>query len=161
MSEYQEIHLRGGVITKGRHLLKAWSRNQNIVALSSAESEFHATAKSAMEGIGMITMAASFGDRCTVRMHVDASAALGVIQRKEVGKIGHLHTGALWLQEQQVRNVISFKKVKGTANPADLSTKHLSREIVLRADPIRPRNCTISKEKPGSSEPRYVPRMSS
>ena len=118
----------GGVIMKGRHLLKAWSRNQNIVALSSAESEFHATVKAAMEGLGMITMAASFGDKCTVRLHVDASAALGVIQRKGVGKIRHLHTGALWLQEQQVRNVVAFQKINGTMNPADLFTKHLSRE---------------------------------
>ena len=120
----------GGGIMKGRHLLKAWSRNQNIVALSSAESEFHATVKAAMEGLGMITMAASFGDKCTVRLHVDASAALGVIQRKGVGKIRHLHTGALWLQEQQVRNVVAFQKINGTMNPADLFTKHLSREAM-------------------------------
>ena len=59
-----------------------------------------------------------------------ASAALGVIQRKGVGKIRHLHTGALWLQEQQVRNVIGFQKIQGAANPADLFTKHLSREAM-------------------------------
>ena len=102
----------GGVIMRGKHLLKAWSRNQSIVTLSSAESEFHSTVKSAMEGLGMITLAASFGETCTVRMHVDASAALGVIQRKGIGKIRHLHTGALWLQEQQVRNVIGFQKIQ-------------------------------------------------
>ena len=55
---------------RGKHLLKAWSRNQSIVTLSSAESEFHSTVKSAMEGLGMITLAASFGETCTVRMHV-------------------------------------------------------------------------------------------
>ena len=120
----------GGVIMRGQHLIKAWSRNQNIVALSSAESEFHSTVKAAMEGIGMITMAASLGEKCTVRMHVDASAALGVIQRKGVGKIRHLHVGALWLQEQQVRNAIAFQKIPGTSNPADLFTKHLSREVI-------------------------------
>ena len=136
----------GGVIMKGGHLIKAWSRNQNIVALSSAESEFHATVKAAMEGIGMISMAASFGDKCTVRMHVDASAALGVIQRKGIGKISHLHTGALWLQEQQVKNVFSFKKINGTASPADWFTKHLSREamdkysVMLGAEKIEGRS---------------------
>ena len=72
----------------------------------------------------------SFGDECKVRMHVDASAALGVIQRKGIGKLRHLHTGALWIQEQQIRNVIAFQKIPGTLNPADLLTKHLSREAI-------------------------------
>ena len=116
----------GGVVMKGKHFIKAWSRNQNIVALSSAESEFHATVKAAVEGIGIITMAESFGEKYKIRMHVDASAALGVIQRKGVGKLRHLHTGALWIQELQLRNVVAFQKIHGPLNPADLMTKHLS-----------------------------------
>ena len=120
----------GGVILRGKHLIKAWSRNQNIIALSSAESEFHATVKAAVEGIGILTLAESYGDRCKIRLHVDASAALGVIQRKGIGKLRHLHTGALWLQEQQVRNVVAFQKISGLTNPADLLTKHLSREVI-------------------------------
>ena len=120
----------GGVIMRGQHLIKTWSKNQNSVSLSSAESEFHATLKAAVEGLGMITMASGFGDDYRVRLHVDASAALGVIQRKGVGKIRHLHAGSLWIQEQQVRNSIMFAKVKGTENPSDLFTKYLSREVI-------------------------------
>ena len=41
----------------------------------------------------------------------------------------HLDVGALWLQEQALRRVVEFMKVKGTANPADLMTKHLAREL--------------------------------
>ena len=66
------------------------------------------TVKAAIEGMGIITLAMSFGDACKVRMHVDASAALGVIQRKGMGKLRHLHTGASWIQEQQIRNVIAL-----------------------------------------------------
>ena len=120
----------GGVIMRGKHLIKSWSKTQNAVSLSSAESEFHATLKAATEGLGLITMASAFGDVYKVRLHVDASAALGVIQRKGVGKIRHLHAGSLWLQEQQVRNSIAFAKVKGTENPSDLFTKYLSREMI-------------------------------
>ena len=86
--------------------------------------------KAAVEGLGMITMASRLGDDYRVRLHVDASAALGVIQRKGVGKIRHLHAGSLWIQEQQVRNSIAFAKVKGTNNPSDLFTKYLSREMI-------------------------------
>ena len=38
----------GGVVRRGQHLIKAWSRNQNIIALNSAESEFLATVKASM-----------------------------------------------------------------------------------------------------------------
>ena len=120
----------GGVIMRGAHLIKSWSNNQNAVSLSSAEWEFHATLKAAVEGLGMITMASGLGDDYRVRLHVDASAALGVIQRKGVGKIRHLHAGSLWVQEQQVRNSIAFAEVKGTNNPSDLFTKYLSREMI-------------------------------
>ena len=122
----------GGVVMLGSHVIKTWSRNQSTVALSSAESEFNATIKAAAEGLGMVAMAADFGDDRKIRMHVDASAALGVIQRKGIGKIRHLHTGSLWIQEQQLRNTITFAKIKGSINPADLFTKHLSRECIDR-----------------------------
>ena len=85
--------------------------------------------KGAVEGLGLVAMAQAFGDTYKVRLHVDASAALGIVQRKGVRKIRHLHTGSLWIQEQQVRNTVTFHKVKGTLNPADLFTKYLSREV--------------------------------
>ena len=122
----------GGVIMVGGHVIKTWSRNQSTVALSSAESEFNATIKAAAEGLGMVAMAKDFGEMYRVRLHVDASAALGVIQRKGIGKIRHLHTGSLWLQEQQLRNTVTFAKIKGTLNPADLFTKYLSKECIDR-----------------------------
>ena len=90
----------GGTIMRGGHLLKNWSKNQSVIALSSAESEFHAAIKTAVEGLRMISMAQSVGDQYKARMHADASAALGVIRSKGVGRIRHLHTGCLWIQEQ-------------------------------------------------------------
>ena len=63
-------------------------------------------------------------------MRVDASAALGVIWRKGIGKLRQFQTGALWIQEQQLRNVVAFQKISGLVNPADLFTKHLSRECI-------------------------------
>ena len=120
----------GGVVMIGKHVIKTWSRNQSTIALSSAESELNATIKAAAEGLGMVAMSEDFGDKFNVRLHVDASAALGVIQRKGIGKIRHLHTGSLWIQEQPVRNTVTFAKIKGTSNPAELFTKYLSREVI-------------------------------
>ena len=42
--------------------------------------------KGAVEGLGLVAMAQAFGDTYKVRLHVDASAALGIVQRKGVDK---------------------------------------------------------------------------
>ena len=56
-------------------------------------------------------------------LYVDASAAIGVAQRTGLGKIRHLETGSLWLQEAVRKKQIGILKVKGTENPSDLMTK--------------------------------------
>ena len=55
----------------------------------------------------------------------DSSAAMGVAERKGVGKIRHLDVGKLWIQEMRESGGVEVKKVKGTANPADQLTKNL------------------------------------
>ena len=120
----------GGAIMLGSHVVRTWSKTQNTVAQSSAESELLAIVKAATEALGMISLAADLGIGLTARIHIDASAALGILERRGVGRVRHLDVGALWLQEQALRRVVEFMKVKGTANPADLMTKHLARELV-------------------------------
>ena len=61
-----------------------------------------------------------------VRLHVDASAALGIIKRRGVGRVRPLDVGTIWLQEQQFRRVVDLRKVEGLKNPGDLCTKYLS-----------------------------------
>ena len=120
----------GGVLMRGSHLLKAWSKTQSLVALSSAESEFYATVRAATEALGVLALMGDFKQTGSIRLHVDASAALGVIQRQGIGKIRHLATGALWLQSQQLKRVMRFEKIAGSINPADTFTKYISRDLM-------------------------------
>lgn len=87
----------------GRDARKRESQPQGGVYPSGypgAESEFHATAKSAMEGIGMITMTANFDDNGIVRRQVDASAAVGSIQRNgTAGEESYRLPKDQWLDE--------------------------------------------------------------
>ena len=53
----------------------------------------------AREGVGMIALADDFGLDLGVRLHIDASAALGRLQRQGVGRVRDLDVGILWLQE--------------------------------------------------------------
>ena len=101
----------------GSHPIRIYSKTQSVVALSSAESEFYATAKAATEGIGVLSLMKDLGMTKKIIMEVDASAALGVIERKGIGKIRHLHTNAFWIQEQQIRDIIRFKKNPGHRQP--------------------------------------------
>ena len=55
----------------------------------------------------------------------DSSAALAISQRKGCGKLRHIRVGQLWIQERVQEGDLQITKVDGTANPADLFTKHL------------------------------------
>ena len=48
------------------------------------------------------------------------------MQRFGIGKVRHIRTQALWLQELGREKRIQFHKVLGDHNPADAFTKHLA-----------------------------------
>ena len=116
----------GGAIMIGRHCIRSWSKTQATIALSSAEAELIALVKSTTEGIGMASLLKDVGRSSKVQVYADASAALGIIARKGVGKVRHLDTSMLWIQQKEVKNSVEFLKVHGVVNPADLMTKHLA-----------------------------------
>ena len=73
-----------------------YSNTQNLVALNSAENGFYGTLmKAATESLGVLALLEDLGQTCKTAMEVAASAALGMIQRRGVGKIRLLQTGAL------------------------------------------------------------------
>ena len=70
------------------------------------------------------------GEDVRIRLYTDSAAALGIIGRRGLGKVRHLETGYLWLQDLVAKKKIGVAKVKGTDNPADLGTKYLRSEDV-------------------------------
>ena len=82
------------------------------------------------EAIAIIGYAKDLGMFLECEMLADSSAALGIAQRAGVGKVRHLRTQGLWVQEVRASGRIAYKKVLGTKNPADLLTKHLVGEII-------------------------------
>ena len=114
----------GGVVMRGGHGLKSWSTTQKNVTLSSGEAELVAAVKAAAEGIGIARLAHDWGDSVEVAVHVDSSAAIGVINRRGSGKLRHIKVGHLWIQEMAEEGEIRVRKVLGDEDPADLMTKH-------------------------------------
>ena len=74
----------GGVATWAGMLVKSWSTTQPLVALLSGEAELYAIVKASAEGLGLQSLLNDIGYKARVRVMADASAALGVVERKRV-----------------------------------------------------------------------------
>jgi len=120
----------GGVIFRGQHCLKFWSKTQQTVAMSSGEAELMAMVKGCCEGIGAQAFLHDAGlPRGQLEVHADASAALGIAHREGIGRIRHLDVAMLWIQQKQWKKRITVNKVNGKDNPADMFTKNVPREL--------------------------------
>jgi hypothetical protein len=81
--------------------------------------------KGASQALGLMSLAKDFGQHLDARVHCDASAALGIVQRQGLGKLRHINVRYLWLQERIREKQLEVVKVPGVSNPADLLTKNL------------------------------------
>ena len=62
----------------------------------------------------------------------DSSAAIGICRRTGIGRVRHLAVGQLWVQEKVRSGSFSLVKHPGTANPADILTKAVARDLIER-----------------------------
>ena len=72
------------------------------------------------------------GHELDVRVWTDSEAALGICSRQGFGKLRHLDTHTLWIQQAVRSSSIVLRKVPGERNPADIFTKHsISRDKLI------------------------------
>ena len=122
----------GGTMLRGTHCLKHWSSTQPTIALSSGEAELGGLCKGAANAIGLRSVARDLGIPFKIRVRSDATAALGIARRLGIGKIRHLDTSLLWIQQKLKDGDLVVDKVLGTDNPADCLTKHVDRTTMLK-----------------------------
>ena len=116
----------------GNHCIKSWAKTQSVIAKSSAESELYSVVKGATEGLGLATLCQDMGAETGIRLNLDATAAKGILERQGISKVRHIDVNVLWLQQQVARKLVPLIKVDGTANCADLLTKHLAANVQER-----------------------------
>ena len=116
----------------GKHCLKAWSKTQSIIAKSSGESDLFGVIKGSTEGLGLITLAKDFGVEVATRVHVDATAAKGMVERRGISRVRHIEVDNLWIQEMEARRMLPIGKVDGGENHADLMTKNVGIELAKK-----------------------------
>ena len=63
-------------------------------------------------------------------MYAHASAAIGVANRQGLGRIRHLDTRPLWLQQALRKRRLGLWKVLGTEKSSDLMTKYVDSKLL-------------------------------
>ena len=109
----------------GKHLIMSWSSTQASVSLSSGEVEFYGVAKASGICLGYQSLARDLGYTLPVRAWTDSMATLGICGRQGLGKLRHIDTQCLWIQQRVWDRTVELVKVRGEENRADLFNKHL------------------------------------
>ena len=67
-------------------------------------------------------------------LYTDSTAAKSFASRRGLGKMRHIETRELWLQESVNKKDVLLRKAQGEDNPADMMTKYLQvKEITKHA----------------------------
>ena len=117
---------------RGLHPIKHWSTTQTTIALSSGEAELGGICRGASNALGLQSLANDLGITLGVEILTDATAAIGICRRRGLDKIRHLHVADLWIQDRLQRKDFSLTKVLGADNPADILTKHVPKDILMK-----------------------------
>ena len=117
----------------GSCCVKHWSKTQSTIALSSGEAELGGIAYGMAQALGLQSICRDLGMDLKLRVHSDATAAIGIAKRRGLGRIRHLHTADLWVQEIIRNGHVELLKTPGQESPADLFTKYVDRTVIAMA----------------------------
>ena len=121
----------GGVLMFGTHCIKSWSVTQSVISLSSGEAEYYAMVKGASVALGFKSILKEVGVDVMIELKCDASAAVGIVMRKGLGRVRHIDVTQLWLQEKVAEKKIRITRVKSVENVSDGLTKGISGPEVM------------------------------
>ena len=113
----------GFVAMVGSHVIKHGSNLQSTIALSSGESEYYGLVKGASIGLGLISLMLDWGLKLKLELASDSSAARGHVQRRGLGRMRHVQTRYLWIQERVGQGDLAIAAVPGKRNVSDVLTK--------------------------------------
>ena len=128
----------------GGHLIDCEAIRQACIALSSGESEFYALILCSARVMVLHSLLQGFGftSLATPEAYSDSSAARGIAGRSGVGRIKHMVTRHLWLQEARATGRIVIKVIDTVQNTSDLGTKYLDqgrRSVLISMLPLAER----------------------
>ncbi len=94
----------------GDHCIKPYSQTQEIVALSSGESEFAGIAKAAAMGLSMNGLMADLGLHVDVQVITNSSAARSIASRRGAGRVRHIEVRELLVQDRVAKGELYVER---------------------------------------------------
>ena len=77
--------------------------------------------------LGLQSILSDFGCSPKLVIRSDATAAIGICKREGLGRVRHLATADLWVQQLARKKGVLLEKWPTTTNPSDLLTKGMAR----------------------------------
>ena len=115
----------GMVLMRDALCLKVSSHTQSTISFSSGESEYYGIVKCAAIGFVARSMLSDFGMCADVVVRTDSSSGLAVGSRRGLGRLRHVQTRYLWVQQRVQQGDLRLKKEPGDTNVIDALTKPL------------------------------------
>ena len=116
----------------GKCMTKSYCRGQATIALSSGEAEYYGLVSVASEALGLSSLAKDYGVLLKIRIHMDATAGAAIGSRRGLGKVKHINTIFLRVQELVTSGQVAIGKIHTSMNFADLLTKPVSGPLLKR-----------------------------
>ena len=113
----------------GKHYIRGWSKTQAVISLSSGESELARIVTGFCEALGAKSISKDVGQEVEGVMFTCSSGALSMTGRVGAGKIRHLDTSMLWVQQKQARGEVEFQNVLGANNVAYQRTNNVDQIV--------------------------------
>ena len=82
--------------------------------------------------MGTRALALDLGMNVELEILTDATAAIGICQRRGLSKIRHLAVADLWVQERLKAKDFALTKTPGRDNPSDILTKHVESSLLKK-----------------------------
>lgn len=106
-----------------------YSRKQSCVALSTAESEYIASACCAQESVYLKGVLCDFGYECKLTLFMDNKGAICLAKSNENSKRSkHIDIRMHYIKDLVRNNVLDIEYVSSDKNIADICTKSLCKE---------------------------------
>ena len=122
----------GGVVQLGSATTKTYCKGQAVIALSSGEAEYYGLVSAISHALGEQAMLEDWNIKVEIQIWMDATAGIAIGQRRGLGKVKHIDTTFLWVQEVVNRGRARVGKKKTKEMLADMFTKAISAPDMVR-----------------------------
>ena len=114
----------------GKNTILTYCRGQAVIALASGEAEYYGLVSMASELLGAQAMCKDFGMLVGIEAYLDATTGIAIGSRKGLGKVKHIDTVFLWVQDFVNSGKCKVSKKHTTEMFADFLTKPTNEAVI-------------------------------